>query len=149
MLYFLITASIFILDFWIKKYVDEKFSVKEKHPKLGSRVYIEKYYNKGAALNLLQNYPRFMRLLQTILVVVICVWYYIFGKKGAKPLEKTGMACLLGGGLSNLYDRYAKGYVVDYLGFEIGPRWFRRIIFNVSDFFVFIGAVMMILGYKE
>ena len=149
MLYFGIIAGIFTLDFWIKQYVDKKYSLKEKHLKFKNKIYIEKYYNHGAALNLLQKYPRVTRLLQTIMMVIVCVWYYISVKKSAKAIEKIGVACLLGGGLNNLYDRYTKGYVVDYLGFEFGPRWFRRIIFNISDFFVFIGAVMIVLQYRE
>ena len=53
---------------------------------------------------------------------------------------------LAGGGLSNLYDRYTKHLVVDYVRFQTGPKWFRRIIFNVSDFFIFIGAVLAVIG---
>ena len=51
-----------------------------------------------------------------------------------------------GGGLSNLYDRYTKHHVVDYVRFQTGPKWFQRIIFNVSDFFIFIGAVLAVIG---
>lgn len=53
---------------------------------------------------------------------------------------------LAGGGLSNLYDRYTKYHVVDYVRFQTGPKWFQRIIFNVSDFFIFIGAVLAVIG---
>ena len=53
---------------------------------------------------------------------------------------------LAGGGLSNLYDRYTKHHVVDYVRFQTGPKWFQRIIFNVSDFFIFIGAVLAVIG---
>jgi signal peptidase II len=56
------------------------------------------------------------------------------------------MAILAGGGLSNLFDRYTKGYVVDYLRFPFGPKKLRRIIFNVSDFFVFMGALLTAAG---
>ena len=61
------------------------------------------------------------------------------------PIEFT-IAMLAGGGLSNLYDRYTKHHVVDYVRFQTGPKWFRRIIFNVSDFFIFIGAVLAVIG---
>ena len=63
-----------------------------------------------------------------------------------KTLAKTGLALLLGGGLNNLYDRYRKHHVVDYIRFGIGPKWFRRIIFNVSDFFIFLGALLTVAG---
>ncbi len=54
-------------------------------------------------------------------------------------LEKTGVALLLGGGLNNLYDRYTKGHVVDYFHLNFGPKWLRAIVFNISDFCIFIG----------
>ena len=59
---------------------------------------------------------------------------------------KTGVALLLGGGLSNLYDRYTKGHVVDYFHINIGPKRLRNIIFNISDFCVFIGALLAVAG---
>ena len=75
-----------------------------------------------------------------------CYNFQLSEKKTGKELKKTGLAMLAGGGLSNLYDRYTKHHVVDYVRFQTGPKWFRRIIFNVSDFFIFIGAVLAVIG---
>ena len=52
MIYLGIITGIFVLDFFIKRYVDKKYERKVKHPKLGGLAYIEKYYNDGAMLNL-------------------------------------------------------------------------------------------------
>ncbi|MDE6887595.1 MAG: signal peptidase II, partial [Eubacterium sp.] len=52
---------------------------------------------------------------------------------------------LAGGGLSNLYDRLRKGYVVDYFSFGTGPKWFRRLVFNLADFFVFAGVLLCMI----
>lgn len=148
MIYIGIIAGIFILDFFIKRYVDKKYTAKEKHPKLGGLVYIEKYYNDGAALNLLEDRPGLLKILQTIFIVAACVWLYFSVRRNDGNIGKIGTAFLVGGGLSNLFDRYTKGHVVDYVGFGFGPKWFRRIIFNVSDFFVFIGGVLVMIGYR-
>ena len=129
MVYFAITAAIFTLDFFLKKYIDKKYARKVKNPRLGGMICIEKFYNKGATLNLLAK-----------------VVYYFAMRMTGKKLTKTGLAMLAGGGLSNLYDRYTKHHVVDYVRFQTGPKWFRRIIFNVSDFFIFIGAVLAVIG---
>lgn len=56
---------------------------------------------------------------------------------------------LFGGGLSNLYDRYTKGHVVDYFHINIGPKWLRNIIFNVSDFFIFLGVILAAIGSEK
>ena len=39
-----------------------------------------------------------------------------------------------------------KGYVVDYVKFNFGPKWLRGIIFNISDFCIFIGAFLSVVG---
>lgn len=148
MLYLGIAAGIFMLDFFIKKYVDKKYARKVKHPKLGNWVFIEKYYNDGAMLNLLEKWPGLLKILQTVFWALVCIWFYFLLRANGGKLGKTGAAFLVGGGLSNLVDRYTKGHVVDYIGFNFGPKWFRRIIFNVSDFFVFIGGALTVIGHR-
>lgn len=148
MLYLGIIAGIFGLDFFIKKYVDKKYARKVRHPKLHNLIYIEKYYNDGAALNLLEKKPGILKALQTMLMLVICIGFYFSLRVSGGKVGKIGVAFLIGGGLSNLFDRYTKGHVVDYVGFGFGPKWFRRIIFNISDFFVFVGGVLAVLGRR-
>ncbi len=53
-------------------------------------------------------------------------------------LQKTGLAILLGGAVSNLYDRYVRRYVVDYFSFQFG--WLKKVVFNLGDLFVFAGS---------
>ena len=148
MIYIGIIAGIFVLDFFIKRYVDKKYARKVKHPKLGGLVYIEKYYNDGAMLNMLKDWPGVLKILQTVLMLAVCIWLYFSVRRNDSELGKIGAAFLVGGGMSNLFDRYTKGHVVDYVGFNFGPKWFRRIIFNVSDFFVFIGGVLAVIGHR-
>ncbi len=148
MVYLGIIAGIFVLDFYIKKYIDEKYKIRKRHALFGNLIYIQKYYNKGAAVNLLEAHPKLLKGIHTLLIVVVSVWFYFSMKKPDGVLEKMGTAFLIGGGLNNLYDRYTKGHVVDYIKFEFGPAWFRRLIFNVSDFFVFIGGILAVLGQE-
>ena len=146
MIYFTIAAAVFTLDYFIKKNIDKKYARKEKHPRLGGRVYIEKFYNNGATLNLLEKHPKVMTCIHSIVIVFVAVCYYFIMRMSGKQITKTGLAMLLGGGLSNLYDRYTRHHVVDYIRFGVGPKWFKKIIFNVSDFFIFIGAVLAVIG---
>ena len=148
MLYVGIVAGIFILDFFIKRYVDKKYTRNKRHPKLGNQVYIQKYYNNGAVLNFLEKKPKILKGFQSVLFVTVSIWFYISLRRNDNGIGQTGLACLLGGAASNLLDRYTKGHVVDYVGFSFGPKWFQRIIFNVSDFFIFLGSVLIVIGYK-
>ena len=56
------------------------------------------------------------------------------------------LALLLGGSFSNTYDRLRRKYVVDYLSFPVKWKWFRDIVFNISDFCIIIGALLAALG---
>ena len=149
MIYPAITAAIFTLDYFIKKYIDKKYKTKEKHPRLGGKVYIQKFYNNGATLNLLAKHPKAMTCIHSAVMVFVAVGYYFVMRFSGRQLTKAGLAMLAGGGLSNLYDRYTKHHVVDYIRFGVGPKWFRKIIFNVSDFFIFIGAVLAVIGSER
>ena len=55
---------------------------------------------------------------------------------------------LLGGAFSNAYDRLKRGYVVDY--FSLNLKWepLRRVVFNISDFCILIGAMLVAIGTK-
>ena len=66
------------------------------------------------------------------------------GTKG-KMLLKTGLSFLLGGAFSNTYDRMIRGYVVDYFGFQVKNENLQKIVFNISDFCIAIGAALCVL----
>lgn len=146
MLYLMIAAVVFTLDFGIKHHIDKKFRIKEQHICKKNKIILEKYYNDGAALGFLAKKPGLMKGIHTIMIVVVGVFFYILLRTPGKELAKTGMALLLGGGANNLYDRYAKGHVVDYFRINMGPKRLKRIIFNISDFCVFIGALLAAVG---
>ena len=146
MIYLAITASVFFLDYFLKRWIDKKYARKVKQKRCHGKVEIEKYYNDGATLNLLAKHPKVMTVIHTIMMLFVGIVYYFVMRVSGKKLAKTGLAMLAGGGLNNLYDRYTKHHVVDYLRFQIGPAWFRRIIFNVSDFFIFLGALLTVIG---
>ena len=59
---------------------------------------------------------------------------------------KIGAGLLLGGGLSNLLDRLIRGHVTDYIRFcKAKIKKLRRIVFNLADVFIAIGAVLLVL----
>lgn len=63
---------------------------------------------------------------------------------------RTGLAMLLGGAYSNTYDRLRRKYVVDYVSFGVPVKRLRRIIFNISDFCIMIGAMITVIAqYQE
>ena len=58
--------------------------------------------------------------------------------------QKIGLSMVLGGAISNLYDRLVKGYVVDYFSIEF--KRLKKVIFNLGDIFVFLGSLVFLIG---
>jgi len=60
-------------------------------------------------------------------------------------LQTIGSALVCGGGLGNLIDRFGRhGYVTDFLNVGVGPL--RTGIFNIADFALLLGAVLLVLS---
>ena len=65
--------------------------------------------------------------------------------KGNRVL-KLGLSLLLGGAFSNTYDRLTREYVVDYFSFCSPWEELNRIVFNISDFCIIIGTLIITLS---
>ena len=53
---------------------------------------------------------------------------------------------MLGGAYSNTYDRLVRKYVVDYVSFRV-PGRLKKVIFNIGDFCIMIGALLCVLEW--
>lgn len=145
MIYIIGAAAIFILDYFIKGNADKKRKIGEEQEVLGGKVILTKYHNKGAALNFLAKRPGILTLIHTGLWGFLAgIFAVLFGKK-ENPGLLAGLALMLGGGASNLFDRINRGHVIDYVSFGVKWKKFRNIVFNVSDFFIFLGAALAVI----
>ena len=61
------------------------------------------------------------------------------GHKG----QKAGLVLVLAGGISNLYDRCVRRYVVDYANLRFG--FLKKVVFNLGDLFVLAGTVLLMI----
>lgn len=137
-----ICPVIFTLDTFVKDYVDKKFPFDRKKYLFGKRILVHKYYNKGAVLNFLAGFPKVMRGIHAgVFAVIIGSYLLLFRQKGNIAL-KVSMGMLAGGGASNLFDRVKKGHVVDYFSFVTPWKKLNKVVFNISDLFIFMGAAL-------
>ena len=140
----LIVLGIFLGDEWIKNQIEKRIGIHK--PILGNRILIQKYHNRGAMLNLGQYHQKVVMGVSVIFCILLtAVFLLSLGHKG-NNLLRVGLAFLLGGAFSNTYDRLKRKYVVDYFSFQV--RWtpLRRIVYNLSDFCIIIGALLVVLG---
>lgn len=149
MIYAAIAAAIFFLDMVIKNLIEKKMAegdIKE----LGNGLFLlRKYHNKGAFLNVGEKKSGFVAILSIALTLAMTVLFLVtFSCRGSRIL-KSGLSLLLGGAYSNTYDRMRRHYVVDYVSFPVKNKAIRNIVFNISDFCIIIGALMMVLGSAQ
>ena len=144
---FFINSSLVILIFLIdrisKIYVinlDEKFTGSEIFSSKFLNIYL--VWNEGIAFGLFSFDEGKLYNFLTILIslILLIILYLIFKSKG---FAKYALLMILGGALGNLFDRVFYKAVPDFIDFHIGNlHWF---IFNVSDIFITLGVVGMII----
>ncbi|WP_404661152.1 signal peptidase II [Haloimpatiens myeolchijeotgali] len=98
--------------------------------------------NTGGAFGVLENNLKI--IIRLSIIGLLCLSAYLLNilQYGEMYLVKVGMIFMIGGGTSNLIDRILKGYVVDFIYFNIK----KFPVFNIADFFIIIGSIMIIIG---
>lgn len=147
MKYLAVVLGIFGLEFGIKEHIEKTKTEGLEETKCRGAVIIRKHHNRGAFLNAGQSRQRAVMALSVLLTAVLSVFYFATLGQAGKGMLKWGLTLLLGGAYSNTYDRLARQYVVDYLSFNVPWKWLKRIIFNIGDFCIMIGALISALGY--
>lgn len=146
MIYVLIAAAVFGMDWLIKDHVEKSEEMHVERPVWGGRIILRRYHNKGAFLNLGEKRSAWMRALSVGLTAAMLVLFVCtFTRKGS-GLLRAGLSLLLGGAFSNTYDRLKRKYVVDYFSFHTGIDALDRVVFNLADFAIMIGALCAALG---
>ena len=139
----IITLSVFVLDRLSKLYVIYLDKINN-----GSEIFQSKFlniyliWNEGIAFGLfsLDDKHLYNILTLIILIVIIIILYLAVKNKGFK---RYSLILILGGAIGNLFDRIFYKAVPDFIDFHIENfHWF---IFNVSDIFITVGVICMII----
>lgn len=141
-----VIAGIFFMDFNIKKHVEASFENGEKREYLDGRIRLKKIHNTGFAGSVGHIHTGMVAAVSLIVTIIgVIVFVISMGSRG-NAFVRAGLSFVLGGAFSNTYDRLKKRYVVDYLNFDVKCKWLSRLVFNVSDFCILIGALLTIFG---
>ena len=144
MVWMLLPAGIFAADDIMKRKAE---SWKEEEPPrkvFGGRIILQKLHNRGAAFSFMQERPKVLTYMTATVTAGIIAGYVWIGKEKKMLLLKTGAGMILGGALSNLRDRICRGYVVDYFSFHTKSGKLEKLVFNLSDMFIFLGGILVI-----
>ncbi len=115
---------------------------------IGDKFIFQFVENEGAFLGMGSNMNPtlhfiFLKLLP--LLVLAYVIYYILNNKELDRLSLIAFCCIVGGGLSNVFDRFAFGKVTDFLFIDLGGI-FKTGIFNIADISVTTGMIILVFS---
>ena len=140
---FSIVALIYFLDRLSKIYV-----IQLDKNNLGSDIFNSAYlnivliWNKGIAFGLLSFNESYLYNIISLIIAIIIIVLVIMSLK-SQGFKRYSLLMIIGGALGNLHDRFFFNAVPDFIDFHIGNfHWF---IFNVSDIFITLGVISMIV----
>ena len=143
-IYISVLTLIFFLDRISKIYI-----LQFAWNSLDTNIYINQFlslnlvWNKGIAFGLFSFEKSLIYNLITTLIVIInlIILYLVFIYK---DLRAYFFLMILGGSLGNLFDRLYYGSVPDFI--DINIREYHWFIFNVSDIFITLGVICLIIA---
>ncbi len=96
--------------------------------------------NRGAAFGMLADQRWIFITVSTVAIVAMLIYLYL--GHAENTLMAISLAMIISGGIGNMIDRIALGYVVDFIDF----RLINFAVFNGADSFVCVGAGLLLLS---
>ena len=146
------TAVLLALDLWLKSWAAANLMGQPNRDLIPGFLGLTYTRNTGAAFGLLANFDwgRWVLILVKIVLMGGLLWFY-----NRLPQEKRfwliriPIILIFAGGVGNLFDRIAFGYVRDMLAF----LFVNFPIFNLADVYVvagaFLGAFVLLFVIKD
>ncbi len=133
-------ALLTVIDQIIKFFVIKDIMPIGELPVLNGILRLRYVENTGAVFGSLQNSTTVLIILTSV-ILVACI-FLLMSKKIDNKFLFSSLLLIVSGGIGNLIDRIARGYVIDYIEF----LFVNFAIFNFADCLVTVGAFSM-MGY--
>lgn len=145
-----LTLPLYVLDQWSKWLIEKKFEEPTDH-------YVEvlnvipgffdlvRLHNRGIAFGKFDDLPNANVIFFFVAAFALGFIFYLY-KKNAFPtkLSQVAVALLVSGVLGNVTDRLVRGYVVDFLSFDL--KFMVWPSFNVADSCICVAAFFLFLS---
>lgn len=96
--------------------------------------------NTGAAFGTMKDARWVFLILSSVAIIGIAL--YLFFGYARTTLATVAFSMIVSGGIGNMIDRIALGYVIDFIDF----RLIHFAVFNGADSFVCVGAGLLVLS---
>lgn len=146
MLYTGIIAALSVLDLGIKRLIDREDPKEfpKPLPHTRGKILLYRHHNPGFPFGFLRQYQKIVKMLPLAVISGLAGYLTAILSQKGKTAKKLGIAIILGGALSNLYDRMVRNYVVDYFSIQCGKL--KEVVFNLGDIFVFLGSGILFVS---
>lgn len=140
MFYIIIFSIIIVSDQLAKYYFDKKIELGTFKEVIKNKFYFANIKNTGAAYGLLNKNPILLKLISIFSIILVCTHFIDIFKEDKSKNMRFALAFILGGAFSNVFDRFKRKSVTDYLYIKIK----KAPIFNIADVFVLFGSLMLV-----
>lgn len=133
-----------LVDQLTKRWILEYFlsgKPKAAIPILGSYLELRYTENTGVAFSLLEGQT--IKFILIALAIAAIGYLYWRSRETGSFLLKFSFGLVLGGAVGNLIDRFARGFVVDFIHVQIPQIGFNFAVFNVADSAISVGVVLL------
>ena len=139
-LYTLVIIIGIILD-QLTKYLSVAYlKAVETVPLLKGVLHLTYVENRGAAFGMLKDHRWIFIVVSTVAIIGMAIYLYL--GHATTTLYGVSLAMVISGGIGNMIDRLALGYVIDFIDF----RLINFAVFNGADSFVCVGAGLLVLA---
>ena len=124
--------------------------------KLGGLSYLDGFFrlifaeNEGAFLSLgsqTSGWLKYIVLYTFPVILLVGLVWYILKTPTLVKTQIIALSLVLGGGISNIFDRLANGKVVDFMVMGIGQL--KTGVFNFADVSIMTGLFLLIFAQKK
>jgi signal peptidase II len=142
----LIAIAVVALDRWSKRLVAARIPLYRHIDVIRGFFRLTHTENTGAAFSLFADSTSHFRTalligfsVAAILVVIAVLW----SQKRALTLTGIALSMILGGAAGNLWDRIARGRVIDFL--LVYYKHYQWPVFNLADSAIVVGALLLVI----
>jgi signal peptidase II len=145
-LYLLIALIVFVLDRWTKHMVAQRISLYSHIQIIPGFFRLTHTENTGAAFSLFADSTapwKAVLLIGFSGIALVVVSILLWKNKNDHIVTGLGLSLIMGGALGNLWDRLARGRVVDFLLFYV--KRYQWPVFNLADSAIVVGAGLLVI----
>ena len=144
--YLLIAFIVVLLDRWTKRMAAQRIPLYSHIQVIPGFFRLTHTENTGAAFSLFADSNAHWKTAMLIVFSVIAlmvVSVLLWKNNHAHVATGIGLSLIMGGAVGNLWDRLARGRVVDFLLFYV--KRYQWPVFNLADSAIVVGAGLLVL----